>query len=226
MNVSTIFLQALAIAAIGLFVMVASFDMSLEFSVVGTFFRAIGRRDFPFAARVLKDGLVIAGIRLRNLLGGLGKGRTLILFADEFGGIKGPTNIGDHVKMVSGQVPASRSSGTTEGANFTTGVDRTGYESVLIVAHVGAGTITSVDLKIRHCDTVGGTYADFQPDGTAASGAITQITAQNSIGTKNINLLGAKQFITLSLTLVSTNLLTSTELVLGGANTEPATNTQ
>jgi hypothetical protein len=143
------------------------------------------------------------------------------------GGISVPTAIGDHIRVIAGIAPVSSSGATLVGANATTGFDRTGFNSCVLVAQTGlSGAITSVDAKIRHCDTIGGTYTDFQPDGTAASGAITQITANSTLQSKNINLLGAKQFVQVSLTIVGTSVLVESHLIFGGAVTEPASAAQ
>jgi hypothetical protein len=67
-------------------------------------------------------------------------------------------------------LPADRS---TLAASETTGVDITEYDgdiAVIVNVAVGTGTNPTFDLKLRTCDTVGGTYVDIP------GAAITQVT--------------------------------------------------
>lgn len=140
--------------------------------------------------------------------------------------------IGPMVKLVTGIAPSSPLAGTVTGANYTTGVDRTGFLKALIEVEVGAAgggpTTQTLDVKIQHSDTVGGSYTDWVPvTGVAASGAVAQITAVNTRKRKEVDLRGAKQFIRLSATTAFTGgasptLFQAAAIILSGADTLPA----
>ena len=128
-----------------------------------------------------------------------------------------PMEIGSHINATKGGVPAILS-GTDAGTDQT-GFDRTGYGSGVLAVNVGAATGTpdsfTVDMKIRHCDTVNGSYADF-----------TQMTAAG-FASVNVNLLGAKQFVCVKTAVAFVNgtspkVPIAASFVLGGAVTEPA----
>lgn len=98
-------------------------------------------------------------------------------------------------KFQIGAPPAASAAGTVNG----TGVDRYGFHSVVVEVQTGATTGTpttqTLDVKLQHSDSSGSGYADFQPDGTAASGAVAQLTAANTRKRKTISLDGAKRYI-------------------------------
>lgn len=102
---------------------------------------------------------------------------------------------GPEVKNQLGTVPAASVAGTVNG----TGVDRRGFNFLILEAQTGAttGTPTSftMDVKLQHSDVVGSGYTDFQPGGVAIAGAVAQITAVSSRKRKQIDLRGAKAFV-------------------------------
>lgn len=209
--------------------------MMSAIALIGDAFRSISvtrslisavvtHRDPGMFWRVVKNAAQVVQIGAWNAL--FPRARTLVLYLDaETGGVMTPTSIGDHLKCIVGLAPVSANGGTTAGANGTTGFDRTGYLSCVLIVNVGlSGAITSVDAKIRDCDTIGGAYADYvPPTGTAA---ITQITANSTTNTVNVNLLGARQFVLVSQVTVGTAILTSSNIAFGGASVEPASNSQ
>lgn len=101
---------------------------------------------------------------------------------------------GPEVKNQIGTVPAASAAGTVNG----TGVDRRGFNFAILEAQTGAVTgapaAQTLDAKLQHADTLGGSYTDFVP-GAAGSGAVAQITAVNSRKRKQIDLRGAKPFV-------------------------------
>lgn len=137
------------------------------------------------------------------------------------------TGIGHAIKLVTGIAPLNNAAGTVDG----TGVDRTGFHSLVVDAEVGTleGTPTTVavDVKVQHSDTLGSGYTDFKPEGTAASGAVAQITAASTRKRKSINLDGAKKYIRVEQVVAFTGgstpkANTAVVLVLGGAIELPA----
>lgn len=81
-----------------------------------------------------------------------------------------------------------------------TGIDCSGHEQVLYVAHVGAvNTFTSMDLKIQESATVGGTYTD------CPGGGFTQVLAANNVEAVSVKVNPSKPFQRTSLTLVGTS---------------------
>lgn len=138
------------------------------------------------------------------------------------------TGIGQEVATRIGIDPAARSAGTANG----TGIDRTGFNSVLLVgqtgAETGSPTARTVDFKIQHSDVVGSGYVDFTPSipNPGGTGALAQIAAVSTIKKRSIDLKTAKQFIRVFATTAFTGgtsptLLSSATLVLGGADTLP-----
>jgi hypothetical protein len=103
--------------------------------------------------------------------------------------------IGPEVKLAIGTPAGDIAAGTVTGA----AIDRTGFDSMVLHAQTGAVAgapdTQTVDTKVTHCDTSGGSYTDWQPEGTAASGAVAQITAANTRKRKSMSLKGAKQFL-------------------------------
>ena len=136
--------------------------------------------------------------------------------------------LGANLKLATGIAPQAIAAGTTNG----TGVDRRGQNAVVIDVEVGAtaGVPTSFtkDVKIQHSDTVGSGYVDFVPvSGSAASGAVAQITAASSRKKKSIDLRGAKQYVrvvdvTAFVGGTSPTILTAAVMVFGAADTLPA----
>lgn len=136
------------------------------------------------------------------------------------------TGIGPEVKMAIGLVPAARSAGTANG----TGVDRTGFHSMVLEAVTGAATgspsAQTLDVKLQH-SADNSSWSDFQPEGTAASGAVAQIAADSTRKRKSINLTGAKQYVrAVGVTAftggTSPTLPSAVVMVLGGAVEQPA----
>lgn len=116
-------------------------------------------------------------------------------------------------------------------AQTSAAIDTKGFNSgaVVIVNGVATGTPTSytVDAKVQHCDTSGGSYTDV------TGAAITQITADSKIAT--IRLMGfgtsLKRFIKVVVTPAlsggsSPKALISAAVQLGRANKEPVGNIQ
>lgn len=105
--------------------------------------------------------------------------------------ISGP---GPDLKNQIGTVPAS-AAGTVTGS----AIDVRGFRFAVLELHVGAATGTptsfTADAKVTHSDTEGGTYTDFQPDGTAASGKVATITVGSSRKRKTIPLAMCKGFV-------------------------------
>lgn len=137
------------------------------------------------------------------------------------------SGIGHLLKVVLGNVPLLRDTTVAK----STGFDRSGLNSCVIVQAVGAtsgapSSFTS-DVKMQHSDTdVDGNYVDYQPAGTAASGAITTITAANTVGRKSIDLSGAKKFVRLYevnafVSGTSPKVSTASLIVFGGAVEKP-----
>jgi hypothetical protein len=131
------------------------------------------------------------------------------------------------LKTVVGTEPAASAAGTVTGA----AIDRTGFTRMALYGRAGAvtGAPTSftVDAKVQHCDTVGGTYVDWKPAGTAASGAITTLVAASTDSKKSISLVGAKQFlkvvtVTAFVGGTSPTMGNSVTAILGGSDTLPA----
>lgn len=129
------------------------------------------------------------------------------------------------MKPVVGTAPFAATAGTVTGS----AIDRTGFTQMTLVAAVGAATGApssfTVNSKVTHCDTSGGTYVDWVP-GAAGSGAITTMTAAG-VGQKEISLKGAKQFlkivtVTAFVGGASPTAPNSVLAILSGADTMPA----
>lgn len=114
--------------------------------------------------------------------------------------ISGP---GPDLKNQIGTVPAS-AAGTVTGS----AIDVRGFKFLVLEAVAGAATggpsAQTLDAKVTHSDASGGTYSDFQPDGTAASGKVTQLTADNTRKRKVINLANCKGFVKIEKTVALT----------------------
>lgn len=136
------------------------------------------------------------------------------------------TGPGPEVKNQIGTVPAASAAGAVNG----TGVDRRGFNFAILEAVTGAvtgaPTTQTLDAKIQHCATLGGTYADYVP-GAAGSGAVAQITAINTRKRKQIDLRGALPFVRVVSTTAFTGgtsptLANYVGLQLSGADVLPA----
>lgn len=133
---------------------------------------------------------------------------------------------GPEVKNQIGTVPAASAAGATNG----TGVDRKGFNFAILEAQTGAVTgapsTQTLDAKIQHSATLGGTYSDFVP-GAAGSGAVAQITTVNTRKRKTIDLRGALPFVRVVSTVgftggTSPTLANVVTLQLAGADVLPA----
>lgn len=115
--------------------------------------------------------------------------------------ISGP---GPDLKQVIGTIPASAAGAVTGSA-----IDVRGYRHLLLELVVGATTGTpdsfTADAKVTHSDTEAGSYTDYQPAGTAASGAVTQITAASTRKRKSIPLAGCKGWVKIVKTVAFVN---------------------
>lgn len=138
------------------------------------------------------------------------------------------TGIGPEVATRIGLDPAARSAGAANG----TGIDRRGFNSCALVGQTGAVTgapsAQSVDFKLQHSDTLGGTYTDFTPSipQPSPTGALAQIAAASTVKKRSIDLKTAKAFIRVVGTTAFTGgttptLFSSALLVLGGADVQP-----
>lgn len=129
--------------------------------------------------------------------------------------------IGPEVKLATGLVPSARSAATSQG----TGIDRLGFDSVVLYAKAGAETGSPTgrtwDVTLEHSDSSGSGY-------TALSGsAVSQITAASTSKRKSLSLKGAKRYIRVASVLAFTGgttptLNTDVTVVLGGAVEQPA----
>lgn len=150
------------------------------------------------------------------------------------GGVSQFRNAGASDKVVLGVVPLNNAAGTRAGAAGTTGVSRVGYNSVTVVCSLGVteGTPTSFtyNVEVRHCDTVGGTYADYTPPegpSGAVTSAITEATSASQVIEKDVDLSGAKEFILVSEVIVfvggaTPKLNSGVNLVMRGPTELPA----
>lgn len=96
---------------------------------------------------------------------------------------------GSEVKTVRALSPQSDSGGSAvNGA----AIDRMGYDSLVATVITGAisgsPTTTSMAVKVQHCDTSGGTYADVT-DATAT------ITAADSVAEINVDCRALKRYV-------------------------------
>lgn len=137
--------------------------------------------------------------------------------------ISGP---GPDMKNQIGTVPAS-AAGTVTGS----AIDVRGFTHLVLegVSGVATGTPTSftLDAKVTHSDASGGTYTDFQPAGTAVSGAIAQITADSTRKRKVVPLQGCKGFVKIVKVLAFVGGTSPTQpnyvgVTLGGAQVMPS----
>jgi hypothetical protein len=133
----------------------------------------------------------------------------------------------DAIKNVQAVDPISASAVQTSAA-----IDTKGFNSgaVVVVNGAATGTPTSytVDAKVQHCDTSGGTYADV------SGAAITQIIADSKIATIRLEGLGGvtvKRYIKVLVTPALTGgtspkALIAAAVQLGRAYKTPVGNTQ
>lgn len=125
------------------------------------------------------------------------------------------------LKMATGTVPAASAAGTVTGS----AIDRLGYDHCVLEAGLGASTGTptsfTVDSKITHCETSGGTYTDL------TGGAVTQLTAVNTRKKKSVSLKGAYRYLKVVTVAAfsggsSPTIANAVTVILGGADTMPA----
>lgn len=135
-------------------------------------------------------------------------------------------SIFDAVKNIQAVDPVAASSAQTSAA-----IDTKGFNSGAVVITNGAATGTptsyTVDAKVQHCDTSGGSYTDV----TGAT--ITQIIADSKIATIRLSGFGTslKRYIKVVVTPAMTGGTSPKALVgatvqLGRAEREPVGNTQ
>lgn len=140
------------------------------------------------------------------------------------------SGVGAEVLCRIGIEPAARVPGTF----FGTGIDRTGFNSCVLIGKVGAVTgapsAQTADFKLQHSDTLGGTYTDFTPTvpKPGGTGAVAQLTAVQSIKKRTIDLKSAHRFVRAFVTVALTGgssptLFSDATLVFGGADTLPTT---
>lgn len=134
-------------------------------------------------------------------------------------------DVGAQLTTKIGNVPVAASAGTRNGA----AIDRQGFLSAVISATCGAatGTPTSFTYDAKVQDSADGStgWADYKPDGATVA-AITQITAVNTNGRRNVNLVNAKRYIRVVETVAfvggtSPTLAVAEDVILGGASEEP-----
>jgi hypothetical protein len=106
------------------------------------------------------------------------------------------TAFAGEIKMSTGNVPVATVAATLTGA----AIDRLGLNACILDAEAGAvtGAPTSFTLDTKLQDSADGStgWADFVPvTGTAASGAVAQITAASTRKRKSISLLKAKRYV-------------------------------
>lgn len=110
---------------------------------------------------------------------------------------------GAELKNVIGTPPAS-AAGTVVGD----AIDVRGFTHLVLEAQAGAATggpsAQSIAAKVTHSSASGGSYADWQPDGTAASGAIANLTADGTRKRKVVPLTGCDGFVKISKTVTLT----------------------
>lgn len=137
--------------------------------------------------------------------------------------ISGP---GPDLKFAIGTVPASAAGAVTGSA-----IDVRGYTHLALELQAGAATGTpdsfTLDAKVTHSDTEGGSYTDYQPGGTAASGAVSTISTASSRKRKVIPLSGCKGWVKIVKTLAMVGGTTPTVpnaciVALSGAQVMPS----
>jgi len=136
-------------------------------------------------------------------------------------------SIFDAVKNIQAVDPIAASAAQTSVA-----IDTKGYNSGAVVIVIGAATGTptsyTVDAKVQHCDTSGGSYADV------TGAVITQITADSKVATIRLSGIGTsslKRFIKIVVTPALTGgsspkALVSATVQLGRGYKDPVGNTQ
>lgn len=130
-------------------------------------------------------------------------------------------NIGAYLKLRAAIATANAAAGAITGP----AIDRQGFESCVLQVACGAASggpsARTVDCKLTHCDTSGGSYVDVP------SAALTQMTADGGDVEKNIDLIGVKRFIKVVVTVAFTGgsspaIPVSAAIALGGAVELPA----
>lgn len=139
--------------------------------------------------------------------------------------------LGPEIAATSAIAPSAASAGTQTSAAIDRLANGVKLDSCVLLAEsgaiAGAPSTQTVDTKLQHCDTSGGSYADYTPDGTAASGATGQITAANKRARKSIDLRGAKQYLKVVQVVAfsggtSPTIGTAAQVIFGAADTLPA----
>ena len=129
-------------------------------------------------------------------------------------------NIGALIKVLKGINPANSAAATITGP----AIDRQGFESCVLQlacgAATGSPTARTVDAKLTHSDTSGGTYTPVN------STAVTQLTADNVESSKDIDLIGLKRYLKVEVVVAFTGGTTpaipvAVDVILGGAVETP-----
>lgn len=139
---------------------------------------------------------------------------------------------GSQFKPVIGTVPAAASAGTRNGSAINrrlSGSNALALSATLVAvtgAATGTPTTQTLDAKIQDSADGSTGWADYIPPDQATVGAITQITAVNTVGDVDVNLAGAKQYIRVVEVLAFTGGTTptlgvQTTVILGGFDRTP-----
>lgn len=102
-------------------------------------------------------------------------------------------SIGEFFTPKQALAPLANAAGTRTSASL----DRTGFQSLVLMCSLGAvtGAPTSLTYDCKIQDSADGTtFADFLPDAVTVA-KITQAVAGAQLVEKNVNLAGARQFI-------------------------------
>lgn len=105
----------------------------------------------------------------------------------------------------------------------------TKFENALVMIRLGALDIALTALKVQHCDTSGGTYADITgADFSVSPATLPSATDDNNLFLVDINLSGKKRFLKVVATMGngSTGGFLTGECILCGAGQSPNTATE
>lgn len=140
--------------------------------------------------------------------------------------------IGPLVRVEQATVPDTGAAGTVNGPWIDRLASNNKFDSCVLDLSVGATSGSpdsfTADAKLQDASDSGGSdAADYQPDGTAASGKVTQITAASSHSRKSIDLNKAKQYVRVVKVIAFVNgsspkIPNAATLIFGGAQTKPA----
>lgn len=151
-----------------------------------------------------------------------------------------PTHLGDYVKTVEGTALTTQA-GDSLAAVTSSAIDRLGYEVALINLQ---GTVTNQQdtkdvqvtytVQVLEATELGGSYTQYGSDQTVtldvSTTGITDVT-ETIVNELNVNLRGAKRYIKIKITpsdtgndslVASDTTVTGSTVVLGGAETKPA----